>query len=154
MKSLLSKSVFFKWAMNAYPPYLFTGISIKQISQDYRKLTVVMPLRWYNRNYVGTHFGGNLFAMTDPWFMLMLIQILGRDFKVWDQSANIEFIKPGKGRVSCDFCIGDELLQHIYQATEKGDKYLPELVVDIKDETGEVVAKVKKIIYIRRKQGR
>ena len=154
MKALLSKSWLFKWAMNVYPPYLFTGISIDNISQDYRQLTVVMPLRWYNRNYVSTHFGGNLFSMTDPWFMLMLIQILGRDFKVWDQSANIEFIKPGKGRVSCDFCINDELLQQIYQATEKGDKYLPELTVNIKDEAGEVVAKVKKIIYIRRKQSR
>ncbi|WP_298769043.1 DUF4442 domain-containing protein [uncultured Shewanella sp.] len=154
MKSLLSQNWIFKRVMNLYPPYLFTGISIKKLSKDFRQLTVTMPLRWYNQNYVGTHFGGNLFSMTDPWFMLMLIQVLGRDFKVWDQSANIEFIKPGKGRVSCDFVIDDALLQNIYQATEKGDKYLPELIVYIKDEAGEVIAKITKIIYIRRKQGR
>lgn len=154
MKSLLSQSWIFKRVMNVYPPYLFTGISIKKLSKDFKVLTVAMPLRWYNQNYVGTHFGGNLFSMTDPWFMLMLIQVLGRDFKVWDQSANIEFIKPGSGAVSCDFVITDTLLKNIYQATEKGDKYLPELIVYIKDDAGEVVAKVTKILYIRRKQGR
>ncbi|WP_299010506.1 DUF4442 domain-containing protein [uncultured Shewanella sp.] len=152
MKSLLSQSWIFKRAMNFYPPYLFTGIRIKKLSRDFRQLTVAMPLRWYNQNYVGTHFGGNLFSMTDPWFMLMLIQVLGRDFKVWDQSANIEFIKPGSGVVSCDFVITDTLLQDIYQETEKGNKYLPQLIVHIKDEAGEVVAKVTKILYIRRKQ--
>ncbi|WP_299493829.1 DUF4442 domain-containing protein [uncultured Shewanella sp.] len=154
MKSLLSQRWIFKGLMNVYPPYLFTGIKVKYLSHDFRHLSVVMPLRWYNRNYVGTHFGGNLFSMTDPWFMLMLIQVLGRDFKVWDQSANIEFIKPGKGCMSCDFLITDELLGQIVQQTETGNKYLPKLIVDIKDETGEVVAVVTKVIYIRRKQDR
>ena len=35
-------------------------------AEDYRHARVELRQRWYNRNYVGTHFGGSLFAMTDP----------------------------------------------------------------------------------------
>lgn len=52
--------------MNAWPPFLFAGIHITALSDDFRHARVELRRRWYNRNYVGTHFGGSLFAMTDP----------------------------------------------------------------------------------------
>jgi len=111
-----------------------------------------MKLTWYNRNYVGTHFGGSLFAMTDPWFMLMLMQILGKDYLVWDSKAAIDFIKPGKGKVSCYFNISEEMLSDIKQKTQSGKKFTPEYEVHILDQDGELVARVKKEIYIRKKK--
>jgi acyl-coenzyme A thioesterase PaaI-like protein len=152
MKQLIHPSTLFRHLINLYPPYLFTGIKVSSISRDFQHLQVDMPLRWYNRNYVGTHFGGSLFAMTDPWFMLMLMQILGRDYLVWDSKAEIDFIKPGKGKVSCRFHISQTMLDQIKQNTETGAKYLPEYEVHIRDESGELIAKVKKEIYIRKKQ--
>src|SRR5271169_6594091 len=98
----------FKFLSNIYIPYLGTGIVVKSVSPDYREIFVQMKLRWYNRNYVGTHFGGSLYAMTDPFFMLMLISILGEEFVVWDKSAHIDFIKPGKGTVTARFLITEE----------------------------------------------
>lgn len=111
-----------------------------------------MTLRWYNRNYVGTHFGGSLFAMTDPWFMLMLMQILGKDYVVWDSKAAINFIKPGTGKVSCHFHISDSMLKEIKNKTQSGDKFLPEYEVHIRDQEGDIVATIKKEIYIRKKK--
>ncbi len=154
MTPLIHPSTLFRHLINLYPPYLFTGIKVSSISRDFRNLNVEMPLRWYNRNYVGTHFGGSLFAMTDPWFMLMFMQILGKDYLVWDSKAAIEFIKPGTSKVTCEFDISDSMLAEARLKTESGEKFLPEYEVRILDKNGDLVARVKKQIYIRKKKGR
>ena len=109
-----------KLIINLYPPYLGTGITVKRISPDYREMCVQMKLRWYNRNYVKTHFGGSLYAMTDPFFMLMLLHILGKDYVVWDKAAHIDFIKPGSGTVTADFLIEEEQIQDIVEGRPAG----------------------------------
>ncbi|WP_312224813.1 DUF4442 domain-containing protein, partial [Stutzerimonas nitrititolerans] len=133
------------------PPYLGAGIRVRHISDDFRQAQVRMGLRWYNRNYVGTQFGGSLYSMTDPFFMLMLLQNLGDDYVVWDKAANIEFVSPGKGRVYADFTITEQLLDEIRQHTAGGDKYLPRLHLEVRDEQGTLVARVQKTLYVRLK---
>lgn len=142
----------FRWLLNLYPPYWGTGIRVVRVSPDYRAVDVEMPLRFYNRNYVGTHFGGSLSAMVDPFYMLMLLQILGRDYIVWDRSSHIEFLRPGRGRVRAEFRITDSFLSEIRRRTENGDKFLPELTVEITGPDGEAVARATKTLYIRRKR--
>ncbi|MDA8138053.1 MAG: DUF4442 domain-containing protein [Desulfobacteraceae bacterium] len=142
----------FRLLINCYPPYWGTGISVKRLSSDYRRLTIQMKSRFYNRNYVGTHFGGSLYAMTDPFYMLMLIQNLGKEYWVWDKSASIDFIKPGRGPVTAEFRIDQALIDTIYSQTAEGQKYLPELPVEVKDQNGEIVARIIKTLYIRRKE--
>lgn len=142
----------FRALLNWWPPFRFAGIRVERISPDYRQIEVALQLHWYNRNYVGTHFGGSLFAMTDPFYMLMLLQVLGKDYIVWDKSASIDFIRPGKGKVSARFEITDDILLSIIQNTANGEKYLPEFQINIVDEAGEMVARVTKLLYIRRKQ--
>ena len=141
----------FKLLFNFYPPYLFTGIKIAHISQDYRQITVTMKLHFYNKNYVGTHFGGSLFSMTDPFIMLMLIKNLGSDYLVWDQKSCIKFLKPGRGTVKAEFNITEELLNEIKENTKDRKKYFPQFETNIIDEKGIVVAKVTKTIYVKRK---
>lgn len=148
---LARKARLLPWLMNFYPPYLGAGIRVRHISDDFRQAQVRMDLRWYNRNYVGTQFGGSLYSMTDPFFMLMLLQNLGDDYVVWDKAANIEFVSPGKGRVYADFTITEQLLDEIRQHTAGGDKYLPRLHVEVRDEQGTLVARVQKTLYVRLK---
>ncbi|WP_088332852.1 DUF4442 domain-containing protein [Lacimicrobium sp. SS2-24] len=148
------KAVWFKWLINCYPPYWGTAIRISKITPDYRYLRVEMPLRWYNRNYVGVHFGGSLSSMTDPFYMLMLIHNLGKEYIVWDQSGSIEYRRPGRGRVTAEFEVTDTLLAEIQAHTESGDKFIKPLSVDVKNEDGDVVAHVTRNLYIRRKQPR
>jgi acyl-coenzyme A thioesterase PaaI-like protein len=141
----------FKLLINTYPPYWATGISLKAVAPDYTQLAVQMKMRWYNRNYVGTHFGGSIYAMTDPFYMLMLIRILGKAYVVWDKSASIEFIKPGTGTLTAEFHISKSLIDQIVTQTAGGEKYLPNLPVEIKDQNGHSVARVIKTLYIRKK---
>ena len=148
---LARKARFLRWAMNFYPPYLGAGVRIQHIAGDFREVRVKMGLGWYNRNYVGTQFGGSLYSMTDPFFMLMVMENLGSDYIVWDKAASIDFIAPGKGPVYADFRIEEALLDEIRQRTADGDKYLPQLHVDVHDGDGTLVARVHKTLYVRLK---
>ncbi|MBB6342784.1 acyl-coenzyme A thioesterase PaaI-like protein [Pseudomonas fluvialis] len=148
---LARKARLLRWAMNFYPPYLGAGVRIQHIAGDFREVRVKMGLGWYNRNYVGTQFGGSLYSMTDPFFMLMVMENLGSDYIVWDKAASIDFIAPGKGPVYADFRIDEALLDEIRQHTADGDKYLPQLHVDVHDGDGTLVARVHKTLYVRLK---
>ncbi|GAP64719.1 hypothetical protein ARMA_3142 [Ardenticatena maritima] len=141
-----------RWGLNIYPPYLGAGIKVRTISPDYRYVEVEMRLHWYNRNYVGTHFGGSLYSMTDPFYMLMLINILGPDYVVWDQAAEIVFRRPGRGKVRAVFTLNEAQIEDIRRATADGKPYRPTFMVNVVDEAGEVVAEVKKVLYVRRKR--
>lgn len=147
-------SRFFKFLLNIYPPYIGAGIRIRKVAPDFREIVVQMRLRWYNRNYFNTHFGGSLYAMVDPFFCLMLVQVLGKEYIVWDQAARIEFVKPGRGTVSALFKIGDEQVNEILAQTADGRTYRPEYSVDVCDEAGEQVARINKVLYIRKKDRR
>lgn len=100
------------------------------------------------------YLGGSLYSMTDPFFMLLLMNRLGRDYVVWDKAAHIDFIRPGKGKVTAHFRLPDALLEEVRQHTASGEKYLPVWPVEIRDEAGELVARVDKTLYIRRKKDR
>jgi len=140
--------------LNLWPPFLFSGIRVEILSPDYRHATVELRMRPWNRNYVGTHFGGSLFAMTDPFWMLLAMQSLGRDYIVWDRAGAIEFVKPGRGTVRAQFDLSEAVLEELRAATAGGDKYLRWCENDILDADGEVVAKVRKQLYVRRKRDR
>jgi acyl-coenzyme A thioesterase PaaI-like protein len=140
-----------KRLLNLYPPYIGAGVNVSYISEDWTELHVSMSLRWFNRNAVGTHFGGSLYSMVDPHLMLLLMQLLGKDYLVWDKSAEIEFIKASKMKVTTVVKITNEDLELIRSNTENGEKYFSNFTVDIRDETSDVVARVKKTIYVRKK---
>jgi hypothetical protein len=141
-----------KWVVNLYPPYLGAGVRIKYISEDWRELHTSMSLRWYNKNAVGTHFGGSLYSMVDPHLMLLLIQLLGKAYWVWDKSAEIEFIKASNKRVGATIKVSSNDLEEIKHRTENVEKYLHEFMIEIRDADDDLVAKVRKILYVRRKK--
>lgn len=139
---------------NVWPPFLLSGIHVTELAPDWSFARVELRMRPWNRNYVGTHFGGNLFAMTDPFWMIPIKECLGNDYIVWDKAAEIEFVKPGKGTVHAEFHIEDSALDEIRAATAGGGKTLRWFPVDVIDAQGEVVARVRKQIYARRKPGK
>ncbi|TGK82099.1 DUF4442 domain-containing protein [Leptospira noumeaensis] len=152
MKKFTSWKKRFKiWLYNFYPPYVGAGIRIKEIAPDFSYFRSEMNLRFYNKNYVGVHFGGSLYSMCDPFFMLILLERLGSDYIVWDKAGNMIFVKPGMGKVIAEFQIPDSEIQRIKEEIEvkkKGD-YL--FTTDVKNEAGEVIAKLEKTVYIRKR---
>ena len=151
LAKLINTPARLRWGLNLYPPYIGAGIKVMRISCDWREADVRLALRWYNRNFFGTAFGGSLFSMTDPFFSLLLVQLLGRDYRVWDAAASIKFVAPGTGHVYARFRIDDALLESIHAATVSGDKHFVDAVIDVVDDKGELVAKVSKSVYVRKK---
>ena len=145
------KPSLFRWMINLYPPHLGAGVHVARIASDWSSIQVQLRLRFYNRNYVGTHYGGNLFTMTDPFYMIMLLQRLGPAYKVWDQKTEITYVKPGLGLVTAEMSVSEEQLDAIRMATTNGAKHFAKFDVDIRDEMGEVVARVHKTVYVREK---
>ncbi|WP_226389134.1 DUF4442 domain-containing protein [Penaeicola halotolerans] len=137
--------------MRWWPPFLGAGIRVISVDDQVRKVVVRMRLSWWNRNIVKVHFGGSLYAMTDPFYMLMLIHNLGKDYVIWDKAAEIRFLKPGKSTVFAEFFLTEERLSEIKMQVDELGKKDVSFIVLVKADTGEVVAEVKKVIYIRRK---
>ena len=125
---------------------------MKRIDADFRVIDVEMKLRFWNRNYVGTHYGGSLYSLTDPFYMLMLIENLGRDYIVWDKSASIRFRRPGRGTVVAHFELTAEQIESIRQRLQAQEKIEPTFTVQVRDQAGEAVAEVEKVVQIRRKE--
>ncbi len=140
-----------RW-VNLWPPFLGTGIRVTHIAPDIKSVDVEMKLRWWNANYVGTHFGGSLFAITDAFYMLMLMANLGRDYIVWDKAASIRFRKPGRGTVRAEFRLNDAQIEDIREKLKTLPKYEPVFPVEVKDEQGNVIAEVERTVYVRKKE--
>ena len=137
--------------LNLYAPFLGAGIRVKRLAPGWKEVDVEMKLRWWNANYVGTHYGGSLYSMTDPFFMVMLIENLGKDYIVWDKSATIRFKRPGRGTVTASFSLSDQQIDEIKQALNAEKKIERVFTVEVKDESGTVIAEVEKLLHIRRK---
>lgn len=138
--------------LNWWPPFACSGIRVEHIADDYREVRVALHPRWYNRNYVGSHFGGSLFAMADPFFMLMLLHALGKGYIVWDKSASIDFLKPGRGVVRAHFQLDNETLDRLRQSADRDGRATEWFNADIVDSDAQVVARVRKQLYVRAKR--
>jgi acyl-coenzyme A thioesterase PaaI-like protein len=141
-----------RWMFNIWPPFRGAGIRVREIGADFRSATIELRFETMNRNFVGTHFGGSLFAMTDPFFMVLMMRNLGRDYIVWDKQGTVRFLKPAKGVIVARIVLPEERIAEARAATASGDKFEPSFKVDIVDSAGVTVADVEKVLYIRRKK--
>jgi len=135
-----------------WPPFLGAGIHVTRIADDFHTVDVELRMKFFNRNYVGTHFGGSLYSMCDPWFMVMLIEHLGPDYIVWDKAATIRFKKPGKGTVKATFHIPSERVAEIRSQADALGKIEPQFQAVVTDAQGTIIAEVDQLLYVRKKQ--
>lgn len=141
----------FKTYLNLWGPYRGAGIRVVEVAPDFGRVVVELRETRSNRNAVGTHFGGSLYAMCDPFYMLMFISRLGKAFVIWDKAASIDFERPGKGTVRAVFTLTAEDDAKVRRETESGARYTPTYLVEVMDAQGQRVAKVEKVLYFRRK---
>jgi|APFre7841882724_1041349.scaffolds.fasta_scaffold86745_2 acyl-coenzyme A thioesterase PaaI-like protein len=138
--------------MNLWPPFLGAGIRVKHIAEDWREVRVELRLGLANRNFEGGHFGGSLFAMTDPFFMIMLRHLLGKDYFVSHAGGAIEYLAQARGTVHATFRIDDRVLEDIRGKTAKGEKYYPLLEVNVLNASSHVVARARHTLYVQRRR--
>lgn len=136
---------------NFWPPFWGAGIAIDRISADMKYVRIRLKRRPWTRNIVGTQFGGSIYAMTDPIYMVMLMTHLGRDYIVWDKAASIRFRKPGRSDLFAEFAIDDADIASIKQRLISEPKLDWQKTVLVKSPAGEIIAEVEKVVHVRRK---
>lgn len=138
----------FKYGFNFSPMYRRSVGKITYVSRDLYTVKIEIPLNYKNTNYVGSIFGGSLFAATDPIYMIQLIQILGNDYIVWDKSAKINYKKPAKSKAFATFEFTENEINKIKSDVSKSKKIDLIKSLNIVSETGEVFAELEKTMYI------
>ena len=138
--------------MRFWPPFLGAGISVKEFNSDCTSILVQLKMRFWNRNYVGSHYGGSLYSMTDSFYMLMLMNNLGKNYIVWDKSASIRYKVPAKETVYATFDLSMSQVEIIKQEVDKAGKIDHEFIIQITDGKGLVIAEVKKVLHISKKK--
>ena len=144
------KSRVLRWKFNLFPAYRGMGARVTYIAGDFREVRIKLPLTFRSRNAVGTIYGGSMYGAVDPIYMIMLMQILGRDYVVWDKAATIRFRKPGRTTLYATFRLDDDELNAIRDATASGTPVDRTYNVELADAEGVVHAEVEKVIYVRR----
>jgi acyl-coenzyme A thioesterase PaaI-like protein len=140
--------------INLWPPFLGAGIRVRILGRDPLAFESRLRLRWSNRNYVGTHFGGSLYAMTDPFFMLILVEALGPGYLVWDKAATIRYRRPGRGLVRARFEIASARIAELASEAAARGRVDATFHAEVRDAADELVAEVDKVVHIRRRDER
>ncbi|MFZ2503815.1 MAG: DUF4442 domain-containing protein [Nocardioides sp.] len=152
IKGLLRTPHGLRRGINLWPPLLFSGIRVESISADWREMRVVLAKSRLTSNYFGTQFGGSMFAMVDPFFVILLTRLLGPGYVVWDQRGEIDFVRPGRTALTAQLSIPAAEVDEIRAAAADGAKVLHWFACELTDASGEVVARIRKQIYVRRKR--
>ena len=140
----------YRAVFNVWPCYWGTGGKVTFLSSDWRDAVVRLKLTARTRNYVGTIFGGSIYGAIDPIYMLMLINILGPGYVVWDKAASIRFRKPGRSTLEARFHISEEETAAIRELAAREKSVDRVYLVEFKDRDGVVCASIEKTVYIRR----
>ena len=154
---MLSRFLFARFRLlrifvNCWPPMWANGIRIKYVSPNVDQIDVQIRPRWFSVNVIGTLFGGSLFTMTDPFYMLILLHQIGKEHIVWDKKTSIDFVSPGKNTINVTYKLTPAERQNIVEKCSDGSPLFKTFEVELRDVKGQVVATVEKTVYIRKKK--
>lgn len=143
---------FYRFALNLWPCIWSMGGKVTELSPDFKKLTVRLKLKWRTRNVVGTVFGGSMYGSTDPMFMLMLMNILGKSYVVWDKGCTIRFKRPALKPIYARFEVTDEMLSEVMSHVAQKGEHTFTWTVQYKDSDGAVYSEFDKVMYVAKKE--
>ena len=140
--------------LNTWPPLRKQGIQVTNINKSLTRMDVQLKSKWFNQSAAFAIFGGSLYTMTEPFYMLLFLGHIGNDHIVWDKSGLITFTSPARKTINVTFEITPAQIKDIVERCEDGAPILKTFNVDLIDTSGKLVAQVEKVVYIRKKQGK
>ena len=142
-----------RWGFNLFPALRRTGGRITYIAKDLKEVAVKIPLNWKTRNYVGTMFGGSMYAAIDPVYMVMFMKLLGPEYRIWDKAANIQYRRPGRSDLHAVFTISDDEIASLRNELLRTDRLDRTYQVKLLDENNKVTAIIEKTLHFQKQRG-
>jgi hypothetical protein len=142
----------FKFILNIFPPLLFNRIVLKEISDDYMEMKVMLRRALFNMNFHKTIFGGSIFSACDPYFPIMYYHIFtnkGRNLIIWLKSAEIQYLKPADSSLKLHFKISEDEIQLVEKTLNEKGKIEIWHTVEAINKKGVVCARAKMQVYLR-----
>ena len=92
---LMARLVEQRWLSDArtlewYPPFLWMRIRVVELTPDWRRVRIVLPLNTISRNPGGVMFGGFQAALADPIAALACARVFP-GYSVWTRAMTVEF---------------------------------------------------------------
>jgi hypothetical protein len=141
-----------KFVLNIFPPLLFNGIVLKEISNDFMEMRVVLRKVIFNMNFHKTIFGGSIFSACDPYFPTMYYHIFankGRKLIVWLKSAEIQYIKPANTTLKLHFKITKKDIYLAEKSLNEKGKFEIWHSVEARNKEGIICVKARMQVYLR-----
>ena len=134
-----------------WPPMLFSGISVRDFDLDKGYIKVRLRSSFWNRNYFGTHYGGSICSLCDPFYAFILLHQLGREYIVWDKASKVTFVSATREPVYATFSLSNEEIEKIKEDALGNSKVEPVFQTTVVDGEGKVIATVERTLYIKTK---
>jgi acyl-coenzyme A thioesterase PaaI-like protein len=138
--------------LNAWPTFAAQHIVVEEIADDWSRAVISMRVGSDNGNYFGTAFGGSMFSMVDPFVVVLTAKQLGPSYAVWDQAAEIDFLRPGTGTVTAVVEMGPDVVRSLADEARGGAKVLRWFEVPVLGEDGAQVALQRRRLYVRERR--
>tara|TARA_B100001758_G_C18417002_1_gene621090 strand:+ start:12762 stop:13184 length:423 start_codon:yes stop_codon:yes gene_type:complete len=135
-----------------YPPLLFNRIILKEISDDYMQMRVVLRRTFFNINFHKTIFGGSIFSACDPYFPTMYYHIFlrkGRKLIIWLKAAEIKYLKPADSSLRLHFKIRENEVQIIEEDLNNNGKAEIWHTVKAVNKKGVICVEARMQIYLK-----
>jgi len=144
-------STIYKYGFNWSPMYKRTTAKLTEVSDDLHYVKIRLKLNWKNRNYAGSIFGGSMLSATDPIYMIQLIQILGKDYVVWDKAVTAKYKRPGKSTIYGEFIFTEEEIEALKTKLKTEQQVDIIKTMNLVNDKKEVIAEFTKTLYIAKK---
>ncbi len=141
-----------KFILNIFPPLFFNRIVLKEISDDFMQIKVVVRRALFNINFHKTIFGGTIFSAFDPYFPTMYYNIFlnkNRKLIVWLKSAEINYLKPAKSTLNIHFKITQDEIDLAEKTLKKKGKFEVWHTAEAINKKGVICARARMQVYLR-----
>ena len=141
-----------QFVLNIFPPLLFNRIVLREISDDFMQMRVVIRRALFNINFHKTIFGGTIFSACDPYFPTMYYHIFAkknRKLIIWLKSAEIQYLRPADTSLKLHFIITKEDILRAEKTLDKEGKFEIWHDVEAISKKGIVCAKARMLVYLR-----
>tara|TARA_Y100001968_G_C19369065_1_gene724105 strand:- start:287 stop:790 length:504 start_codon:yes stop_codon:yes gene_type:complete len=144
-----------KRMLNLWLPFILNQIKIISISEDFYEANVKLKRSFFNKSPKQFIWGGSISSTLDPFFPIMMKQIIlkkGIFTDFYSKAMHINFIKVAKTNLTFNFKINKKEVILAEESLNKNNKYDGWHRVDGIDENGNVCVVGKVQVYLRKRK--